>query len=542
MKRAIFFLLLLLASATYLRAQLDSIYISGTQIDTSKVYDGTTAAHLVTMGNWPLLPYSQVYISAEAHYLDASVGEDKPVVVTFALSGPDAARYYTPSSIILYADITARRLTADSVQIQPRREYDGTTNCAVLSEGVLHGILPADTVWQTVTAHYANSHVGMFKPIEVLHTLHGPQATNYYVDDTILRMGTITRRNVTPSLPSIKLVKEYDGTDSVQILAQPTLCNAVDGDTVHLTFTAHYDTPEVGDDKTIFTNYGLVGSASNNYLLVSDSLYPQPGRIVPPTVFDTLQDGQQFVATEYGFCADHQASLRYRLRQGEPVSYRIIFSDQTMADLFADTAWKACDTSTNLVTFHIPADCPSGHYSATVQFVSVASVVSSFPITINVNLANRYLVRVFDDVISIDNSGSIDNCPNRFRTFQWYHNGEAIPNATLPYYQAHGNLDGQYSVMVNRGTDDEAMVCPLSFTHVDKATVRLMPSPVTTTTTIKLQGFAEGAHQLRVFNSNGVIVQTATFVGEQHKLDLSPLPQGTYLITVDGHSIRTIKM
>ena len=69
-----------------------------------------------------------------------------------------------------------------------------------------------------------------------------------------------------------------------------------------------------------------------------------------------------------------------------------------------------------------------------------------------------------------------------------------------------------------------------------------MPSPVVATTTVKLQGFEKGPHQLQVFNSHGIMVYTTTFEGDQHLLDLSSLQQGTYLITVDGHAAKTLKL
>ena len=41
-------------------AQLDTISITGTIIDTTKVYDGTTTANIVTLGEIPVLPYNLV--------------------------------------------------------------------------------------------------------------------------------------------------------------------------------------------------------------------------------------------------------------------------------------------------------------------------------------------------------------------------------------------------------------------------------------------------------------------------------------------------
>ena len=543
MKKILIFSLALFAFTYAAWSQLDSIPISGTAIDTTKVYDGTTTAHIVTLGEFPLLPYSQVTIDAEAHYLDASVGDDKPVVVTFSLSGDDAYRYYTPSSVILYADITPLPITTDGLQLQTTREYDGTTDCEVVSPGSLLGVLPGDTVEQIVTASYANRNVGYLKPITVTHILTGPQAGNYDLVYSHFFLGNITPRTVSPDYPHfyIKPIKEYDGTDVAEVRYQPTLQGAVEGDDIDLLTTANFDSPEVGDDKTIYTHHLLLGADTGNYRLVADSVYPYKGRIIPSSIFDTLEGDQQFVSTAYGYCKGEQVTLRYHLRQGEPTHYRILFSENEIAVGF-DTNWVAVDATDSLITFPVPNGCPAKSYQTTVEFFNLASVSSYYPISFRINLSDDYLVKTFDDVISIDNSGRLDGQPNRFQTFQWYHNGEVIPNATKPYYQERSGLDGDYAVMVNLGTDDELMVCPTTFEPADKAVVKLMPSPVVATTTVKIQGFEEGRHQLQVFNSHGVVVLSTTFEGSQHQLDLTTLPQGTYLVTVDGRSTKTLKL
>ena len=530
---------------TPLRAQLDSISISGTIIDTTKVYDGTTIANIVTVGEYPLLPYSQVLINAEAHYLDPAVGNDKPVVVTFSVTGPDAFHYQTPASIILSADITPRELTADSVVLQSFREYDGTTVCQVLSDGVLNGILPGDTVGQTVTAYHSTPFASPFiRTVTVTHTLTGPQSGNYFVTDTNIYRSTINPRTVTATKDYlIKYIKEYDGSDSAQVLEQPTLENTIAGDDIDVYVEAHFDSPEVGDEKTIYTYHHLTGSESNNYSLVADSTYYLKGRIVLPIILDPV-DGERFIASSaYGYCQDEQVVLRYRLRQGEP-RYRIFFSEEAQAaGFYFDTnAWVAPSADDSLIVFPVPAGCPAGRYSAAVEMRNPADNAILLPCTFAIDMPNSYLVQTFDDVISIDNSGRLDGQPNRFHSFQWLHNDVAIPNANKPYYQEAGGLDGKYAVMVNMGSEDEAMICPLFFTPAGKATVQLMPSPVSTTTTVRLHGFADGQHQLQVFNSHGVAVYAIPFEGTQHLLDLSALPQGTYLITVDGHSTKTLKL
>jgi hypothetical protein len=155
-------------------------------------------------------------------------------------------------------------------------------------------------------------------------------------------------------------------------------------------------------------------------------------------------------------------------------------------------------------------------------------------------------VQVFDDVLSIDNSGLLDNQPNRFRTFKWYHNDQAI-NETKPYHQELGGLTGTYHVLVNEGGEDENIICPWNESQLvvstPSQTVHVNPSPVVNQAQVKLQGqFENETHQLRLFNSYGNQMLSTTFTGRTFTLDMSALPHGTYLISVDGATAKTIKL
>ncbi|MBO4599204.1 MAG: hypothetical protein J5641_00540 [Bacteroidales bacterium] len=524
-------------------SQID-IHLTGTQIDSTKVYDGTTHANIVTLGELPLLPYNQVSIAAEAHYIDASVGQDKPVVVSFSLSGADAGYYNTPSDTILYADITPRQLVADSVQLQSIRQYDGTTYCEVLNEGILIGVLEGDTVYQTVTAAFPSPNCANFTSITVSHHLSEPQGGNYIVLDNALYLGSILKRRVVPQMLFVKSVKEYDGTDTAMVNRQPTPNHVVGSDELGIYATANFDSPEVGDDKTIFTHFRLTGADSANYFVVADSVYEFLGRIIPPITLDTFEDGSQIVADAEGYCPHSIGRLHFRILTGEPFEYRILFSEEAQAAGFTDTSHHDISALDSIISFAVFDNTPPGLYSLTVEFTSIAGNTTYFPATFRINMPNSYLVQTFDDVISIDNSGRLDGYPNRFHTFQWYHNGEEIPAANKPYYQEIGGLTGEYSLLVNRNQEDENKICPKSdFVTMPAPTeVLLIPSPVTTTTMVKLQGFADGQHTLQLFNSYGILLFTTTFEGRYHQLDLSTLPQGTYLVTVDGTSAKTLKL
>ena len=541
MKKTIILGLYLVALSFAAWSQTDIIPITGTAIDTTKVYDGTTAVNIITLGEIPLLPYNQVTINAEAHYLDANVGEDKPVVVTFSLSGDDAYHYQTPASITLYADITPLNITAEGLQLQHTREYNGTTSCDILSVGDLQGVLPDDTVEQTVTAHFVSPSAGYFKPISVTHTLNGPQAMNYTVTDSSFYMGNILRRTVTPSRVYVYYNKEYDGTDTARIGFQPHLDNIIADDDISVHLTANFDSPEIGDNKIIYLHYQLLGADTGNYTIQADSIYSYDGRIIPVLILDSTEGGQPFVSTAYGYCNREVVSFRYHILQGELAYYRVSFSDEARAAGFNDVPQTYTSDTVGTVQFLV-INAPAGRYDATIEFYSAGHVLRQFPVSFIINLPNDYLTMPFDDVISIDNSGSLDGQPNRFRTFQWYHNDEAILNANQPYYQELGGLTGKYAVMVNLGADDEAMVCPTQINTTGKTSITLMPSPVVTSTTVRLQGFEETLHQLYVYNSHGIVVFSTTFESSQYRLDLSTLPQGTYMVTVDGLSTKTLKL
>ena len=250
-------------------SQIDTISIVGTQIDSAKVYDGTLFAHGISLGTPTPALTPGLSISANARYLDPNVGTHKPVVVTYYLSGPGASNYFI-SNDTLYADITPRPLFADSVVLQASRPYDRTTDCTVLNEGVISGIVDGDTVMQTVTAHFNDPDAANFKPVTVTHTLYGPQAANYSVIDIRAYHARITKRNALPWFLYIKEAKEYDGTDSAQI-THVELDNVFNEDDVQLIASANYDSPEIGDNKIITAHFALSGNDTANYFVITDS-------------------------------------------------------------------------------------------------------------------------------------------------------------------------------------------------------------------------------------------------------------------------------
>ena len=625
-------LLCLGGSATMAQTRIG---VTGTQIFSSKVYDGNTNCGVYYVGQLSGISYlHNVVVTATAHYMDRHVGANKPVVVTYAINGNDADLYLAPANDTLTADITPRplsitgtqvatkvfdgtttgtierfgtlhgvvpidsglvypaclvsfqspaagmarpvdvtyslisvpsilagnyiaptaeTLTADitpltiyasGVSIVSRKTYDGTTNCPVISNGTIEGVLGADSINFHAYANFNNPNVGIMKPVTVGYAVGGPNGGNYNIVDTNLHIAAIDPLGLTATLPTVQITKEYDSTDAAFVLvgAQPT--NLIGSDHVNIITTARYDNPEPGTGKPINVSYALVGPQASNYAAPATYCISQDGAIILPTQVATIgANGEQLLATATGFCQGNDAGLRYRIQQGTPTQYRLVFGSNAAAQGFANVDWTARTADDTIILFNVPANCLEGDYSVYIQFRNDANKTTDFlPCTFHIDIPNSYLVQVFDDVVSIDNSGNLDGRVDRFTSFQWYHNGEEI-NDIKPYHQEIGGLTGEYSVRVNLNTIDEGYVCPKTFTPSSKiSVVHVYPMPVVNSTNIKLQGFHDGEHLMQVYDNHGAVVFSTTFSGYEYKFDMTTMAPGSYIINIDGRTAKTIKL
>lgn len=632
-KRAALLLGAMVMLAGSASAQATQIGVTGTQIFSTKVYDGTTHAGVYNVGNLTGIDIMHnVLVTADAQYVDRHVGTNKPVVITYSVQGPDAALYIAPATDTLYADITPCQLslygsvvrnkvydgttaatmdqfgtlrgvapidsghvfttclaqflhagaglfrpvsvsygilcaggtaqTADYIApaadtltatisprqvyvsdlvVASRKTYDGTRNCPITSQGTVQGLLYGDTLLYQATALFSNRHAGMLKPVVVSFENLGIHAADYALVDTNMHVSRIDPLPIETIDPLVQLTKEYDGNDSAIILLPGGATNIFHFDTVDLTAFARYDTPEVGHNKPVSCSWSISGPQSANYTCSSaNRVISYEGAIILPTEMASLNTtGQLLVATAKGFCQGNNVGVRYRVAQGEPTAYNVVFSDEALANGFHNINWTARQAQDTVIYFAVPDNCPEGDYTAHVTFRNDAlRTTAPIAITFHVNIPNKYLVQVFDDVVSLDNSDL------RFEdgTCKWYHNGEAVEGSKL-YYQEVGGLTGQYSVRVNLGTATEGYVCPKVFTSSSQESlIHVYPSPVVSTTHIKLQGFAQGEHQLQLFNSYGALVFSTQFSGVEYLLDLSAMPQGSYMIHIDGRTAKTIKL
>lgn len=525
--------------------------ITGIQI-TPKVYDHNIGANLDSLGHLTNVVEGDsglVFVNISCSYVTGNAGTFSPVAMQYSIYGPASFNYAAPASDTLFGMVLPRTIYASGVQAESTKVYDGTSAFVVTNHGVIdpNNVLAGDTVYHTafVNAPTSNQTNGFSTQLNISFHTYGPQGGNYVILDTVdVLWGSISKLALYITDPSIRTIKEYDGTNIAEVVTPAIPLNLVEGDSITITTTATYDDAEVGFEKPITIHHVLSGPQALNYRAPADAVIT--GSIIMPTVFDTTS-GNAFHAVVNGYCEGDSVKLAYHLISGYPVAYSLVFSDEAIAQGFQNSTWTPCTPTDSIVSFPVPANCAGGSYQVAITFTNLASVNSTtYTVPFTINLTNKYLIQVFDDVLSIDNSGLIDNQPDRFTSYKWYHNGQLI-NETKPYHQEKGGLTGTYHVIVNAGTADENLICPwdesMYIVTTPLQVVHVNPSPVINQAQVKLQGeFESETHLLRVYNSYGTQVLTATFSGRAYTLDMSALPQGTYLINVDGATAKTIKL
>ena len=64
----------------------------------------------------------------------------------------------------------------------------------------------------------------------------------------------------------------------------------------------------------------------------------------------------------------------------------------------------------------------------------------------------------------------------------------------------------------------------------------------TDTTQVKIAGSDRETHELTLYNSYGTAVLKTTFTGSEYILNMSNLPQGIYMLSVDDMNAKTVKL
>ncbi|HEX2935716.1 MAG TPA: YDG domain-containing protein [Bacteroidales bacterium] len=507
--------------------------VSAPVVTLSKKYDGTTTA-AVTAGTLSGVESGDVVkVSATADYEDANAGKDKKIIVTYTLTGANAAEYFEPDNdTIKNGEITKVQLTSTVPVFVSQKVYDGTTQVNITAAGTISGIVSADAgnVSVSESVLFDNSNVGSDKKIIVAYNLSGTSANNYTAPvNKEFTNGQISQIQLTIAEPVIVTGKLYDGTSEAVITSIGKLTGVVAADAADITVSAKatYNDATVGEGKTITVIYTVDGLRKANYIAPANYMV-NTGVIEDKIVLASIDP----VTAE---CDGSGIEIKYSVLQGKPTDYQIIFGEKAKAKGFTNIVYTAFPSGSNTLNITVPNDA-AGTFDATLQMKSALSTGEVYPFSFTVNLTSDFIIKKFDDVVLCDNGSK------EFTAFQWYKDGTAISGATKQFYNDKSGLVGNYQVKVTTRNSESLITCPLSLNvPLAAQSVKAFPNALSPSQEFKVQlsNFSDESLQgavLTLFNAYGNAICKQVLSSSEVSLS-APAIHGSYIghvVTMDG--------
>lgn len=115
--------------------------VTGTTVEASRAYDGTTTAEVTAAGTLDnKVGEDDVTLSASASFADANVGENKTVTVTYTITGDDAGNYIKPAdNTTLTASITKKDVAKPAADTT-KYVYTGEDHTYTLAASELYAV------------------------------------------------------------------------------------------------------------------------------------------------------------------------------------------------------------------------------------------------------------------------------------------------------------------------------------------------------------------------------------------------------------------
>jgi len=235
---------------------------------TTKTFDGnntvTVSANGV-VGNTSNL-FTNITVTAAATFNDQYAGTGKPITVVYTLSGSDAGIYLKPVNYSTTGNINQKQLVVSAPTVTTTKTFDGN-NTAASTMGTVSGYITGyTTVTTTKTSTYNDALAGTGKTITTSYAISGTHAANYIKPVNNTTTGTINKKQLTITAPTVTTTKTFDGTTTAASTIG-TVSGLVTGyTTVTTTGVSNYDNVNAGSGKTITTVYTLSGTNAANYI------------------------------------------------------------------------------------------------------------------------------------------------------------------------------------------------------------------------------------------------------------------------------------
>jgi gliding motility-associated-like protein len=200
----------------------------------------------------------------------------RPTVGTYRLDTANVSLSVNVTSVKLLGNytVTAKGLTVNSSG-GASKVYDGSMSM----NGVqlqLNGLIAGDKVQVSGNGAFDSKQAGGNKPYTVSSLqLLGMDADNYYLSGSNSisgNDGTILKKQLSISAPTVTASKLVDGTDTASVIAG-SLMGVEAGEVVNVITTAKYSDAVIGNNKVIKVSYQLSGADTINYIKpVDDSV------------------------------------------------------------------------------------------------------------------------------------------------------------------------------------------------------------------------------------------------------------------------------
>lgn len=233
------------------------------------------------------------------------------------------------------------------------------------------------------------------------------------------------------------------------------------------------------------------------------------------------------VSSDNEICTDETGTV-FTLTSGMAESVEIEFDAKTLTAGFENTTLSL---SGNSFTINLPANIRAGKYGGRFLFKSSYCGDSEVDFTFTVRYRADIIIQRWNDVLLLTNSDY--NGGYTFSAYQWYKDGEAIPNATKSYYYSQGeNLDftASYTVEITRLDDGEVIVtCPFTPTQIPESMITIRPTMVRKGENIEINvpqsGVAEVYSTMGIKLNDFVLKEGVNTVG-------TLLDNGLYLVNI----------
>lgn len=257
-------------------AELIELKAKKPSVDTEKVYDGTTDAEILELGEISgFKAGDDVKVEATAHFSDKNAGIGKVITVTYHLNGEDAHKYKAPQSVSFSGcKITPKELHLTDVKAADRA-YNGETSIQIESPGTLdrNDLVSGDQIvlnFANVTMSVEDPNVGENKPVTVTgYGVSGADSKNYTFcvpDDLSVTISPAPyEKSVLDQIKWTQTDFEYNGSEQKPEILPDSLPSGV---TVER-YSYSEDCTDLGIDKTA---EAFLSSSDPNFTLTQSSV------------------------------------------------------------------------------------------------------------------------------------------------------------------------------------------------------------------------------------------------------------------------------